>query len=63
MTDLINRLRNRIATASYDDRCYERPMNWDEAEMLLGYIDDLQKELDHAIQDIRNLQDQYMMEI
>lgn len=62
MTDLINRLRNRIETASYSDRAYQRPMNWDEAEQLLGYIDDLQKELDHAIQDLRNLQDQYMME-
>lgn len=58
--DLIVRLKNRIKTATNEDRLYERPMSWDEAEQLLGYFDDLEKELYKAISDIRNLQDQIM---
>jgi len=61
MTALIKRINDRIENASYHDRCYEKPMDWDEAEQLMGYINDLEKELNLAIQNLHNLQDEIMM--
>ena len=33
--ELLDKLRTRLASASTNDRRYERPMNWEEAEALI----------------------------
>jgi len=36
MTMTFEELKRRLDRSSYNDRMYERPMNWDEAEDLLN---------------------------
>ncbi len=46
MTDLVDMIKDRIARSSNEDRYYERPMSWDEAEKLLDIIVKLQAEVE-----------------
>ena len=41
--DLVKRLRKQISGASQNDRRYERPMSWNEAEKLLDRIEELNR--------------------
>jgi hypothetical protein len=50
--DLVKRLRKQISGASQNDRRYERPMSWNEAETILDRIE----ELEAALRDIETLE-------
>ena len=55
MDDLIERLSDRLATASLHDRQFERPMNWTEADKVLAALRafaEREKELVEALQSI-----------
>ena len=50
-SELVERLRKKLQSASDGDRMYERPMEWSEADQLLAYITQLEainKELVHT---------------
>ena len=38
--DLLDRLRSRLSSASDNDRRYERPMNWEEANSLVSMAEE-----------------------
>jgi len=40
--NLLEALPQRLKNASINDRKYERPMNWDEADELFGHIAELE---------------------
>lgn len=47
--DLVKNLRTKLKHASLSDRRYERPMSWDDAEMLLDRIEELEKAFTETI--------------
>lgn len=44
MSDLVERIKKRLAHGSYNDRAYEKPMSWDDAEALVAEVERLRSD-------------------
>lgn len=65
MSDLVERLRTQISSASLGERKYERPMTWDEADFVLSEIALLKAEnerLRGALMQCKIIAEQYQKE-
>ena len=55
MVDLITKIETRLRQASDGDRQYERPMSWQDADLIIEYVRRIEADLLHMREEYVNL--------